>query len=116
MATSLLDQTTIAFEDLRNPSWRNLQGAPKRWMCHDGRRIRLLPSQAGTATVGYLESPAILADPSDVPDARIPVPHHAYLKFAAAAWLLRQDGDQADEEKAQSFMNTFNSLIGVSHG
>ncbi len=112
----LLEKTTKEFEDLRNPAWRDVSGSPKKWMEHDGGSLRLSPSSTVTVSVGYLESPADLINDNDVPDFRIPAAHHAYLKFAAAAWLLRQDGDQQDEQKSQAMMQTFNSLIGASRG
>jgi hypothetical protein len=112
----ILERATKAFEDQRNPFWRSATGPPVRWMVHNGRQIRLIPASAATVIVGYLEAPAALVNDTDTPDARIPVPHHAYLKFAAAAWLLRQDGDQRDDARAQELMQTFNALIGAGNG
>ena len=107
----LLDRTTKEFEDLRNPNWRSITGTPKRWMIHDGRRLRLIPSNSSSVLVGYLEAPPTLVIDGDSPDTRIPIPHHVHLKYAAGAFLLRMDGDNQDEQKAASFMQTFNSLI-----
>ena len=106
-----LDRTTKEFEDLRNPDWRDAYGTPKRWLQHDGRTLRLVPAHASVVLVGYLENPTTLVGDNDVPDTRIPVPHHVHLKYAAGAFLLRMDGDNQDEQKAASFMQTFNSLI-----
>jgi hypothetical protein len=111
-----LERTTKAFEDQRHPFWRSATGMPARWMVFSGRQVRLVPASALTVIVGYQEAPVLLASDEDVPDTRIPVPHHAYLKFAAAAWLLRQDGDQRDESRSQALMQTFNALIGANRG
>lgn len=116
LPSPLLIRTHAAFEDAWNPSWRTDSGIPRRWMMRDGHSIRLTPMAAVSVSVGFREAPAELVDDSDTPDPRIPVPHHAYLKFAAAAWLLRQDGDQRDDARAESLMQTFNSLIGASNG
>jgi hypothetical protein len=107
----ILEHTTKAFEDLKNPDWRSLTGTPRRWMVHDGRKLRLVPSSPATVTVGYLEAPLALALDGDIPDTRIPIPHHVHLKYAAAAFLLRMDGDNQDDERAGGFMSTFDSLI-----
>ena len=80
-------------------------------MDHSGRQLRLVPASVATVTVGYREAPAILALVADSPDTRIPIPHHAHLKYSAAASLLRMDGDTQDEQKAQGLMATFDSLI-----
>ena len=108
---SLLERTEADFEDVRNPAWRLMVGAARRWMTRNGSSLLLTPRQACSVTVGYQEAPAMLALDADIPDSRIPLAHHSHLAYAAAAFLLRMDGDAADEAKAQSFMQTFNSLI-----
>jgi len=114
MATNVLDRTSQAMEDEKDGAWRGAIGTPARWMIHAGNKIRITPCTGAesSATVGYVEIPTPLAAEDSTPDARIPAGHHGYLKFAAAAWLLRMDGDAGDEQKAQAFMQTFNSLIG----
>jgi len=113
--TITLDVSSKDIEDQKDRAWRDQVGYPARWMVHSGGKIRVvpIPSQQTVVRVGYLDVPAELAEPTDTPDARIPAGHHGYLKFAAAAWLLRMDGDAGDEQKAQAFMQTFNSLIGA---
>lgn len=111
-----LERTSKAFEDLRFPTWRSLTGDPKKWAPHDGRKLRIIPAKSVTVTVGYIEAPSELSSDASTPDTRIPDAHHAYLKYAAAAWLLRLDGDQEDEAKANALMQTFNSLIGANNG
>jgi hypothetical protein len=107
-----LDRTTKEFEDLRNPQWRYLDGPSLRWMYLDGRRLLLTPRNSYSADIGYLQSPDLLAQSGNwSPDSRIPVPHHEYLPYAAASFLLLLDGDNQDSQKAAGFMTMFNSLI-----
>ena len=84
-------------------------------MLHDGRTIRLAPLLGrATVLVGYQEAPAALVNPEDVPDLRIPLPHHEYLKYSAASFLYLQDGPERDVEKGKNLMEIFNSLIGYA--
>ena len=106
-----LDLSTAYLEDEQDGEWRDLTGSPRRWLMHSGRKIRIVPKSIVTLTIGYLEAPVAMVSDSDTPDTRIPIPHHAHLKYAAGAFLLRMDGDNQDEPKAAAFMQTFNSLI-----
>jgi hypothetical protein len=108
---SVLDPTTMAFEDNKNPAWRDIVGPPRRWMVYSGRQLRITPKSVVNLKVGTIEQPALLALDGDTPDTRIPIPHHLHLKYAAAAFLLRMDGDNQDEAGADGFMKVFNSLI-----
>ena len=112
---TLLDRTTKEFEDLRNPDWRDMVDPyPRRWMVHDGRKLRLTPKQSphrAIVTVGYLEAPSTLVVDGDSPDTRIPVPHHAHLPYSAAAILLAQAGKGQDLQRSQTMMAIFDSLI-----
>ncbi len=107
----VLDRTTKAFEDSRDPSWRASTGVSKRWMFHDGHSIRLAPAAATPVTVGYLDSPVVMVENTDVPDARIPVCHHAHLPYEAAAFLLMQAGKGQDPQRSQGLSQTFEALI-----
>lgn len=102
------------FEDQRDLGWRLLVGTPKRFHLQDGNTIRIVPASDDTGTLGYIAKPDDLVLDADEVTAKIPEPHHPYLKYAAAAWLYSKDGDQMDLKKAQEFMQTFNNLIGVA--
>lgn len=109
-----LDWSDKDFEDAMNRGWRNLSGTPKRFMVLRGNTIRVVPYDAGNQTIGYIAKPVDLVADDDEVDTLIPEPHHPYLIYAAAAWLLGKDGDAMDIKKAQEFMQVFNNLIGAT--
>ena len=127
--------TGNAQEDMKNPTWRTDQGTPRRWTLYDGNNIVLIKPPAvgneaitldpstgktlGTATgyiitVGYVQQPLLLVDPTDSVDARVPLPMHQYLKYAGSSWLLSLDQtDTASLNTAKLYMDTFMNLVGA---
>ena len=116
-----LNKTTVEQEDLYNPTWRTTYGIPQRWDFYDSTRIIVFPlpfpQQAtstlnGYLTVGYVQQPALLSDPSDYIDNRIPDRVQPYVKYAAAAWLLSLDqSDTTSLQTAKLYMDTFTQLL-----
>lgn len=110
-----MDKSNLGFEDLLNPSWRvGSSGTPKRWLTHDGIFF-LSPNANGlTATVLYLEVPAVMSADGNVPDPRITEAHHEALTYMAASHLLMQGRDQASANKAGMLGAVYLNLIGLS--
>lgn len=117
-AGSQLIESGFEWEASKNPAWQTATGtAPKRWALWSGAKIKLTPIVAtwpGTCTIGYTQNPTELALDADTVDARIPIQHNEYLKYAAAAWLLNLDNDIENVNMATNYMNMFNQLIGYS--
>lgn len=118
-------KSTVAEEDMKNPSWRQSQMANtglspippfvpntnqsftgNRWVLQDGNTIVVVSPgapnvvdvgvvQYGVITVGYIQQPALLSSDSDTVDSRIPLTVQQYIKYAAAAWLLALDNSDA---------------------
>jgi len=112
----VLDMTTKAAEDFRNPSWRSETGYPTKVMGLDGNRMQFCPPMAGlTPIVGFLSAPdpLLLASPTGTPDVRIPEAHHAHLPLAALYLLLTKDGPKKDVAKANKYLQDFMQLIGA---
>ena len=117
--TTELVESDFKFESMASPTWQTTTAAtgPKRWIMWSGAKVKLVPLLAtwpGTCTIGITDTPTALSADSDTIDARIPVAHNEYLKYAAAAWLLNLDGDAQDIGMANNYMNQFNQLIGYS--
>lgn len=112
-AMPLLAKTTIKFEDLKDPSWRDKTGTPARWAEQDGNTLRIIPAPAANVdvTVGYLQRPVPMTAPSSTPDVRIPEYYHDPLKYAAAAYLLAMNGPQKDLERSNLYMQMFVSQV-----
>jgi hypothetical protein len=120
-ATIPLNKTTIEQEDLYNPNWRTQYGIPQRWDFYDSSRIIVFPQPFqqqtsstlnGYLTVGYIQQPALLSNPSDYIDNRIPDRVQQYVKYAAASWLLAMDqSDTTSLATAKMYMDTFTQLL-----
>lgn len=120
-ATIPLNKTTIDQEDQYNPNWRTTFGVPQRWDFYDSTRIIVFPQpyqqQAlsnlnGYLTVGYVQQPQLLSNPSDYIDNRIPDRVQQYVKYAAASWLLSLDqSDTTSLQTAKLYMDTFIQLL-----
>lgn len=118
-ANGVLIESRREVEDDRYTAWRSATGSPTHWFMWDGNKAQMYPKDAVAVTVGYLQAPAALvagaAHPNDDVDARIPTADQAYLRYAAASWLLTWDGsDEQDLPKSNMFMQIFNSLIGMA--
>ncbi len=112
-----LAKSTMAFEYLKSPTWTSATAtAPKRWVDFSGLTIRLAPTTTtyASCTVGYIEMPTLLASSVSIIDTRIPPEHCEFLKYAAAAYLLKYKTDQDSIAREQAYMATFNQLIGVA--
>lgn len=101
-------------EEIKNPSWESKTGTPLRWMIYDGKTIRVVPSTSGTLTVGFVKQPALMSALTDTVDSSIPFPHHIFLKYAAASWLMMIDGDKQDFQESAMMMQVFAQGIGVA--
>ena len=114
MAYNLL-QSTVQVEDLKNPNWRGSQSTPTCWVQESGYMIRLngVVNPGWVALIGYIQRPTPMASDTDSPDPRIPEFFHQHLKYAAAAWLLTQDGNAKDEKLASEMFDKFAMNIGV---
>lgn len=118
---SLLD-SSVAYEDAKNPKWRTTFGYPMRWVMADGSTIMTVPSvntelpgcpNPFTMTIGYIQQPALLSDAADTVDSRIPYTVQQYLKYCAASWLLSLDNtDTQSLSTSKIYMDRFLSLIG----
>ena len=102
-------------EEIKNVSWETVSGTPSRWLVYDGKSIKVTPYPTSNKniTLGYVKNPAIMSLLTDTVDSSIPLPHHIYLKFAAASWLFVIDGDKQDLQQSLLFMQVFNQFIGV---
>ena len=120
-ATIPLLKTTIEQEDQYNPTWRTQFGVPQRWDFYDSSRIIVFPQPFqqqtssnlnGYLTVGYIQQPALLSNPSDYIDNRVPDRVQQYTKYAAASWLLSLDqSDTTSLATAKMYMDTFVQLL-----
>ena len=113
-------QSNIETESERNPNWRSLLGIPERWLQRDGTTILVTPYGGGyqplisSLIVCYVQSPTLLVNQTDLPDPRIPLAMHQYLKYAGASWLLSLDQtDTTALQTAKTYMDTFVGLIGA---
>lgn len=116
-----LVESTRNFEWLKSPTWiAATSTAPRRWLLLDGATIRLTPKMTdwatppNTCTVGIVAAPAAVQSDNESLDTRVPKMHQEFLKFAAAGYLLKNATDQQNAAIEQSYMATFNQLIGVA--
>lgn len=115
--TMELTESTFSFESMKSSTWQLATATdPKRWVLWSGAKVKItpIPTVIYAATIGYIEYPVDLALDGDVVDARIPIVHQEYLKYATASWLLLLDGDGQSIGMADNLMEKFNSLIGYS--
>jgi hypothetical protein len=119
-ATIPLNKTNMESEDIYNPNWRNSKGIPQRWDFYDSSRIVVFPFpyvqtlllQNGYLTVGYVQQPQLLSNPTDYIDNRIPDRVQQYVKYAGASWLLSLDqSDTTSLATAKAYMDTFTQLL-----
>ena len=112
-----LDETTITDEGSRRPNWRSdAVGEPNRWLRFNAATVRIHPppdSDPRTFTLGYVEAPDPIVDDQDPISPFIAKNHLRLLRYAAAAWLLTDQGDEEDVQRAQAYMQIFNSSIGA---
>jgi hypothetical protein len=104
------------------PKWRETVGIPQRWALLDGGKLVAFPLPIQTcqgaaiywtATIGYVQQPALLSVDADTVDARIPYAVQQYLKYAAASWLLALDEtDTTSLETSKILMDTFIAYLG----
>jgi hypothetical protein len=110
----VLWESNILIEDQKNPNWRSRAGEPTVWIQSDGGTILLNGQPAsGYVQVGYIQEPTAMVNDTDTPDVRIKDYLHQYLKFAAAAWLLKQSGQGQNLKKSSEYYATFISGIGL---
>ncbi len=112
-----LDETTITDETTRRQGWRaDAPGEPTKWMLFNALKIRIHPAPDATERtfqVGYIEAPDPIVDDADPITSWVRNSHQRLLRYAAAAWLLTDQGDEEDQNRAQAYMQIFNSSIGV---
>lgn len=113
-----LTKTTLDWESERNANWRTTYGTPIRWGMFDGQTIFVTPWSSSliqlqtTISLAYLQAPALLVNPTDAVDSRIPYQVQQYIKYAAASWLLSLDqSDTTSLQTAQVYLDTFNKLL-----
>ena len=112
-----LTESTFSFESMKSSVWQAATATvPKRWVLWSGAKVKItpIPTVIYASTIGYIENPVDLSVDGDIVDARIPIIHQEYLKYAAASWLLLLDGDGQNIGLADNLMEKFNSLIGYS--
>jgi hypothetical protein len=111
----VLLSTSKQEEEIKNPEWETKSGTPLRWLVYDGTAIKVTPYPTSNLniTLGYIKHPLLLKNTTDTVDSSIPLPHHIYLKYAAASWLFMIDGDKQDFEQSVLFMQLFNQYIGI---
>lgn len=120
IGTNSLDSTTFDFEEMKNPAFLFETGtAFRRWMWMAGNKVMLLPPLGvapGTAHVTFVDSPTEVAaatlDNVEI-DPRIPVDHHAYLKYLAGSYLNRIGKPGMEEIKEDALIKTFLDMSGV---
>lgn len=109
-----LDRSTLEFENLVDPNWRNLTPTttpnPKRYVL-EGALVHVVGNPTSGVTCGYLQKTNDLIDPTDPVDERIPEFYHSAIKYAAGAALYSLDTESTDLQIATEFMNRFQSLI-----
>ena len=119
-ATIPLNKTNMDMENIYNPNWRTTTGIPQRWDFYDSSRIVVFPFpysqtlslQNGYVTVGYVQQPQLLSNPTDYIDNRIPDRVQQYVKYAGASWLLSLDqSDTTSLATAKAYMDTFTQLL-----
>lgn len=115
--TGELDETTLSDETSRRPNWRSdAPGEPKMWLRFNGLTIRIHPEPDADPRdfmIGYIEAPDPIVDDADPITSFIPKQHLRLLRYAAAAWLLTDQGDEEDVARANTYMQIFNSSIGA---
>ncbi len=118
-STRLLD-TTLQYERMMNPDFipetpSNTEA--KRWMMGDSGIKEIIvapgvPTATTSVSAHVVDSPTALAVDADaLSTLYVPTAAQEYLKYAAAAWLLQNEGDMQNIQLADKFMDTFNNLI-----
>jgi hypothetical protein len=113
--SKILLLTSKQEEEMKNPQWETKIGTPLRWLVYDGKSIKVTPYPTSNKniTLGYVKNPLIMSLLADTVDSSIPLPHHIYIKYAAASWLFMIDGDKQDIEQSLMYMQLFNQFIGI---
>ena len=121
-ATIPLNKTSMIQEDIYNPNWRTTVGVPQRWDFFDSSRIVVFPQPFpqqddpadlnGYLVLGYVQTPALLSNPTDYVDSRIPDRVQQYIKYGAGSWLLTLDeSDATSMATAKQFLDTYTQLL-----
>lgn len=110
--TTILDRTSREWMDLYKQTWRVDSGTATKWFPLDGGSLQVTPKETYSFTLGYLKKPTDLSADGDLVPSTIGPDKERYLKYAAAAWLFQLDGEGQDLQKADSFIQKFESLVG----
>ena len=101
-------ESTLEIEDRKNPNWRFRTGEPSIYVEYSGNTILFNGQPAsGYVLIGYIQEPTQMINLTDTPDSRIKDFFHQYLRFGAAAWLLKQAGQGQNIKKSREYFADF---------
>lgn len=107
--TTVLDPSTVEWENIKDPTWRSSGLSATRYVM-EGTNIHPVGT-VSSLNIGFIEKPDDLIAPDSTVDDRIPDFFQDAIKYGAGSYIKNLDGSAEDIAIADKFMNSFNELL-----